>query len=56
MQFNTLSPFGCIVDFTNEINQLLSSMSNMQVFQQKSISGIASMGIRGESWEIELGS
>jgi hypothetical protein len=46
---------GDMTDFVKEWDMLFVAFNNQIVIQNQSMSGIASMGLRADSWEIELG-
>jgi len=47
---------GDMVELVEHADRLLISLDNQIVIQNQTMSGIASMGLRADSWEIELGS
>jgi hypothetical protein len=47
---------GCFTEIVEEWNTFHTASENCVVVQPQSVSGIASMRIRGGKWEIELGS
>jgi len=50
-----LKPFGYIVEYVDQWNIFYLMMNNMRVIQRRSTCGVASMGLRGRKWQIELG-
>jgi len=44
-----------MMELVENADMLLLSFENQIVIQNQSMSGIASMGLRASSWEIELG-